>query len=129
MRLRNDGIDSIAPVNAERDILAALPGIWTRSRTPAVSIALFCFINQARNVARDAARALTKLSIARFSRRMNFTNSAKTVELVTPSNRVGCHDGSSVSVRWNQPKNGNWHVRVWLRLVHFHGHDARSLRL
>ena len=27
------------------------------------------------------------------------------------------------------PKNGNWHVRVWLRLVHFHGHDARSLRL
>jgi hypothetical protein len=28
-----------------------------------------------------------------------------------------------------QPKNGNWHVRVWLRLVHFHGHDARSLRL
>jgi threonine/homoserine efflux transporter RhtA len=27
------------------------------------------------------------------------------------------------------PKNGNWYVRVWLRLVHFHGHDARSLRL
>ena len=29
----------------------------------------------------------------------------------------------------DNPKNGNWHVRVWLRLVHFHGHDARSLRL
>jgi len=32
MRLRKDGIDSIARVNAARDIFAALPGIWTRSR-------------------------------------------------------------------------------------------------
>ncbi len=27
------------------------------------------------------------------------------------------------------PNNGNWHVPVWLRLVHFHGHRARSLAL
>ena len=33
MRLRKDGIDPMARVNAARDILAALPGIWTRSRT------------------------------------------------------------------------------------------------
>ena len=32
MRLRKDGIDSMARVNAARDIFAALPGIWTRSR-------------------------------------------------------------------------------------------------
>jgi hypothetical protein len=33
MRLRNDGIVPMARVNAARDIFAALPGIWTRSRT------------------------------------------------------------------------------------------------
>src|ERR1700730_12696457 len=33
MRLRKDGIDSMARVKAARDIFAALPGIWTRSRT------------------------------------------------------------------------------------------------
>jgi hypothetical protein len=32
MRLRKDGIDPMARVNAARDIFAALPGIWTRSR-------------------------------------------------------------------------------------------------
>jgi molybdate transport system substrate-binding protein len=37
--------------------------------------------------------------------------------------------GVYISSEMFQPKNGNWHVRVWLRLVHFHGHDARSLRL
>jgi hypothetical protein len=31
MRPRKDGIDSIARVNAARDIFAALPGIWTKS--------------------------------------------------------------------------------------------------
>jgi hypothetical protein len=33
MRLRKDGVDPMARVNAARDIFAALPGIWTRSRT------------------------------------------------------------------------------------------------
>jgi hypothetical protein len=33
MRLRKDGIDPMARVNAARDIFAASPGIWTRSRT------------------------------------------------------------------------------------------------
>ena len=33
MRPRKDGIDPMARVNAARDIFAALPGIWTRSRT------------------------------------------------------------------------------------------------
>src|SRR3979490_487170 len=33
MRARNDGIDSKARVYAARDILAALPGIWTKSLT------------------------------------------------------------------------------------------------
>ena len=33
MRPRKDGIDSMARVNAARDILAALPGIWTSSLT------------------------------------------------------------------------------------------------
>ncbi len=33
MRFRKEGIDSMARVKAERDILAALPGSWTRSRT------------------------------------------------------------------------------------------------
>jgi hypothetical protein len=33
MRLRKEGIESIARVNAARDILAAVPGICTRSRT------------------------------------------------------------------------------------------------
>ena len=33
MRLRKDGIDPMARVNAARDIFAAPPGIWTRSRT------------------------------------------------------------------------------------------------
>jgi hypothetical protein len=31
MRLRKDGIDAMARVNAARDIVAALPGIWTRN--------------------------------------------------------------------------------------------------
>ena len=30
MRFRKDGIDSIARAKAARDILAALPGIWTK---------------------------------------------------------------------------------------------------
>ena len=33
MRLRKDGIDPMARANAARDILAALPGIWTKSLT------------------------------------------------------------------------------------------------
>src|SRR5580692_1651049 len=33
MTLRKDGIESMARVNAARDIFAALPGIWTRSWT------------------------------------------------------------------------------------------------
>src|ERR1700736_5137748 len=33
MRFRKDGIDPMARVNAARDIFAATPGIWTRSRT------------------------------------------------------------------------------------------------
>jgi hypothetical protein len=33
MRFRKEGIDCMARANAERDILAALPGSWTRSRT------------------------------------------------------------------------------------------------
>jgi hypothetical protein len=33
MRDRKDGMDSMARVNAARDSLDALPGIWTRSRT------------------------------------------------------------------------------------------------
>src|ERR1700730_17259408 len=33
MRLRKDGIDSIARAKAARDILDALPGIWTKSLT------------------------------------------------------------------------------------------------
>jgi hypothetical protein len=31
MRFRKDGIDPIARANAARDILVALPGIWTKS--------------------------------------------------------------------------------------------------
>jgi hypothetical protein len=37
MRLRKEGIDSMARVNAARDIFAALPGIWTRSRMEELS--------------------------------------------------------------------------------------------
>jgi hypothetical protein len=33
MRCRKDGIDAIARAKATRDILAALPGIWTKSLT------------------------------------------------------------------------------------------------
>src|ERR1700730_9932864 len=33
MRFRKDGIDSIARAKAARDILAAVPGIWTKSLT------------------------------------------------------------------------------------------------
>jgi hypothetical protein len=44
-------------------------------------------------------------------------------------NQEKTHDGTIATDKVNEPKNGNWHVRVWLRLVHFHGHDARSLRL
>ena len=33
MRFRKDGINSIARAKATRDILAALPGIWTKSLT------------------------------------------------------------------------------------------------
>jgi hypothetical protein len=33
MRLRKAGIDAMARVNVARDIFAAPPGIWTRSRT------------------------------------------------------------------------------------------------
>ena len=33
MRVRKDGIDPMARVNAERDIFAASPGIWTSNRT------------------------------------------------------------------------------------------------
>jgi hypothetical protein len=33
MMLRKDGIEPMARANARRGILAALPGIWTRSRT------------------------------------------------------------------------------------------------
>jgi hypothetical protein len=33
MRFRKDGIDPIIRVKAARDIFAALPGIWTSSRT------------------------------------------------------------------------------------------------
>ena len=33
MRFRKEGIDSIARAKAARDILAALPGIWTKSLT------------------------------------------------------------------------------------------------
>ena len=36
MRLRKDGIDSIARAKAARDILVALPGIWTKSLTEEV---------------------------------------------------------------------------------------------
>jgi hypothetical protein len=36
MRFRKDGIDSIARAKAARDILAALPGIWTKSLTEEV---------------------------------------------------------------------------------------------
>jgi hypothetical protein len=32
MRFRKDGIDPIARANAARDILVALPGIWTTDR-------------------------------------------------------------------------------------------------
>src|ERR1700730_6442792 len=37
MRLRKDGIDSIARVKAGRDIFAAPPGSWTRSRIEELS--------------------------------------------------------------------------------------------
>ena len=33
MSFRNDGIDPMERWNAARDIFAALPGIWTNSRT------------------------------------------------------------------------------------------------
>jgi hypothetical protein len=36
MRCRNDGIDAIARAKTVRDILAALPGIWTKSLTEEV---------------------------------------------------------------------------------------------
>ncbi len=39
MRLRKDGINFIAPAKAARDILAALPGIWTKSLTDEASLA------------------------------------------------------------------------------------------
>src|SRR5438105_182997 len=35
MRFRNDGIDLMARLNAARDILAALPGLWTGSGSAA----------------------------------------------------------------------------------------------
>jgi hypothetical protein len=36
IRFRKDGIDSIARAKAARDILAAFPGIWTKSLTEEV---------------------------------------------------------------------------------------------
>jgi hypothetical protein len=33
MRFRKDGIDAMARLNAPRDIVAALPGIWTKNWT------------------------------------------------------------------------------------------------